>query len=122
MVVKSEAGMTMLGMLCVVMLVAGSMLVVMKVAPVYVDDYAIAKALKAVGEESGIGYSNKREIRKILTKRLSVDYTRELADDEIKVIKSGKELRIEISYEARVPLVYNLDVVARFEHLHVESL
>ncbi len=122
MVARSEAGMTMLGMLCVVILVVGSMLLAMKIVPIYVDDYAIGKALKALGEDSKLAYAKKRQIRKLLDRRLSADYARELADDEITIVKGSKELRIEISYEARVPLIYNLDIVARFNHQHVERL
>ncbi len=122
MAIKSQAGMSSLSMLSVIILVLGSILLVMKIVPIYLDDLVVKKALNAMSEESGLETLSKKNIRKILYKRLQSDYSNNLNDDEVKIIKGSNELRIEIHYESRVPLISNLDLVAKFEHLYVKSL
>ncbi|MCF7981777.1 MAG: DUF4845 domain-containing protein [Pseudomonadales bacterium] len=121
MILKRQTGLSSLGMLLVVVLVVGGMLLAMKLIPLYIDDYAIGKALAALQEEETLYESPKFKIREALRRKLTADYTRELTDDEIVVTKNKSDLRIDVVYEARVPVVYNLDIVAKFEHHFVQE-
>ena len=47
---------------------------------------------------------------------MAADYTRDLTDDEVIITKTRESMTIDVIYEARVPVVYNLDVVAKFNH------
>ena len=110
-----QTGMSMLGMLSTVLLVVAVGLMAIKIIPIYIDDYAIANALESLNEED-TDNASKMEIRNIIRRKLSADYTRDLADEEIEVTRTKGTLIIEIDYESRVPVIYNLDVIAHFNH------
>ena len=120
-ILKRQTGLSSLGMLLVVVLVVGGMLLAMKLIPLYIDDYAIGKALSTLQDEKELYGSPKPNIRNILRRKLTADYTRDLLDEEIIITKNKGELLIDVIYEARVPIVYNLDIVAKFEHHFVQK-
>ena len=114
-----QKGMSTLGMLTSVILVAGGLLLVIKIAPLYIDDWAIGSALESLSTESNLYNTSKREIRKKLMTKMAADYTRDLSEDEVIIKKAKDVMTIDVIYESRVPVVYNLDVVAKFSH-HLE--
>lgn len=118
---KTQTGLTTLGMLLVVVLVVGGLLLAMKLVPLYIDDFAIGKALSSLEAERDLYNSPKPRIRETLRRKLTADYTRDLKDDEIIITKNKGDLTIDVVYEARVPVVYNLDIVAKFEHHFVKE-
>lgn len=117
---NNQSGMTSLGMLGAVMLVVGGALLAIKLAPLYIDDFAIGKALASFETESHLYETPKKKIRDALRRKLTADYTRDLQDDEIIIVKNKGNITIDVNYEARVPVVYNLDIVAKFKH-HFEQ-
>lgn len=121
MILKRQTGLSSLGMLLVVILVVGGMLLAMKLLPLYIDDYAIGKALSSLQDMEELYGSPKPNIKSILRKKMAGDYTRDLRDEEIIITKNKGELVIDVIYEARVPIIYNLDIVATFEHHFVQK-
>lgn len=117
---NTQSGLTSLGMLVVVILVVGGLLLTMKLAPLYIDDFAIGKALASFESERHLYDTPKKQIRDNLRRKLTADYTRDLRDEEIIIVKNKGNITIDVNYEARVPVVYNLDIVAKFEH-HFEQ-
>ena len=55
------------------------------------------------------------------TRKLAADYTRDLTDEEILISKEKGTIKIDVVYESRVPIVYNLDAIAKFEHHFVKG-
>jgi len=117
---KKQQGMSTLGILMAVVLVVSGMLLAMKLVPLYINDYAIAKAVASLETDQNLYGKTKTEIRSILRRKLTADYTEGLDDDEIQIEKRKGVITIDVIYEARVPVVHNLDVVANFSH-HLEK-
>ena len=86
----------------------------------YIDDYAIGKAVAALSEEETLYSQTKTEIRKMIRRKLAADYTSDLSDEDITITKNKGVILVDVVYEARVPIVHNLSVVANFEH-HLEK-
>lgn len=118
--IQHQKGMTMLGMLTALVLVASGMLLAMKIIPLYLDDYTISKALEALQQEQGLYELPKSKVRDKLVRKMAADYSRTLGKDEVIIEKKKDVLTIDVIYESRVPVVYNLDVVAKFSH-HFEQ-
>ena len=115
-----QKGMSALSMLVTVVLVAGGLLLTIKIVPLYIDDMTISNAVEAMEAEEGLYTWKKKDIRDFLRRKMAADYSRDLADDEIIISKDKRVINIDIAYEARVPVVYNLDIVAKFAH-HIEA-
>jgi len=117
---KSQLGMTVLSMMVLVLLGTGALLLGMRIAPLYLDDFSIAKHLDSLQTEQNLYDMSKTRIRDLLARKLDVDYGRGLTKDEVTIEKTKKIVTIDVVYEERVSLVYNLDVVAKFDH-HIEQ-
>lgn len=118
--IKKQQGMSGLGIMMAVVLVVSAMLLAMKLVPLYINDYAIAKAVAALQEDEDLYRKTKSEIRSTLRRRLTADYTDGLADDSIQIEKKKGIMTIDVVYESRISAVYNLDIVASFAH-HLEK-
>ncbi len=117
---KKQQGMSGLGILMAVVLVVSAMLLAMKLVPLYINDYAIGKAVASLQEEEDLYAKTKGEIRSIVRRKLAADYTDDLEDESFQIEKNKGILTIDVNYEARVSVIYNLDIVAKFSH-HLEK-
>jgi len=118
--IQHQKGMTMLGMIAALVLVASGLLLAMKILPLYLDDYTIAKALENLQREEGLYELPKSRVLDKFSRKLAGDYSRSFSKDEVIIEKKKDVLTIDVIYETRVPVVYNLDVVAKFSH-HFEQ-
>ncbi len=117
---KNQSGYSMLSLIIIVVLVVGGLLLTMKLVPLYITDFAVGKALNSLEAEKDLINWKKKDIRETIRKKLSVDYSRSMKDEEIIITKKKDNLSIDIIYEERIPVVYNLDIIAKFNH-HLEK-
>jgi len=118
--IKKQQGMSTLGILMAVVLVVSAMLLAMKLVPLYINDYAIGKAVASLQDDEGLYGKTKSQIRSTLRRKLTADYTDGLADESIQIVKRKGVITIDVVYESRISAVYNLDIVASFAH-HLEK-
>lgn len=118
--IKKQQGLTTLGILIGAMVIVAVMLLAIKVVPLYMNDYAIGKAIASLEEEEGLYNKTKAEIRNIVRRKLTADYVTDLDNDAFQIEKKKGVIIIDVNYESRVPVVYNIDVVAKFSH-HLEK-
>jgi hypothetical protein len=113
---KRQRGITLIGFL-IVLSVAGFFLFIgAKLMPVYLDHYAVVKAMKSVAEEPGVASRDPGAIRDMFRRKFDIGYVNNLRPEQIRVLRDGTGPRLEVSYEVRRPLMFNLDFVAKFEH------
>jgi len=117
---KKQQGMSTLGILMAVVLVVSAMLLAMKLVPLYINDYAIAKAIASLQEEENLYAKTRGQIRSIVRRKLAADYTDGLEDESFQIEKRKGTITIDVNYESRVSVVSNLDIVAKFSH-HLEK-
>lgn len=111
-----QKGLSTLGWL-VAILVSGFMIMLtIKVAPVYLDDYAIKKVLNSLDTKPGIEGASVQQVREWLDKGLLTNRIR-LEGEESSVLRDkGQSVAVEINYDRRVHLIHNIDLVLTFEH------
>jgi hypothetical protein len=118
----SQNGMTYLGMLILMIVIAFGAIIVIKVVPLYLEHFKVESSMKSLAQEpkdqlAGLPPS---EIEKLLIKRLSINDVEHVTKDDISVTKEGGKTVISIDYEARVSLFMNIDLVVRFPDNRVE--
>jgi len=82
--------------------------------PIYMDHAKVVNALKDLKESTDIEDKGEHEIRDSLNKRFNINYVYDVTQDDIKVIKHGKYLKVTIEYETVQKIVGNLSVLAEF--------
>lgn len=118
---SQQRGMSMLSVLTIILVGSFFLTCGVKLVPLYMDAWTVDKAIKS-GVESG-AYKNLSggEIKSKLTSKFDMNRVESIKVSEIKVkrLKGGK-MEIDASYEKRVPLIQNIDVVVKFDYLKYE--
>ncbi len=116
-----QRGMTGLGWLTVLALIGFFSLLVLKLAPVYLDHYSVASTVRSLETEPLITRKSTGEIRKLLKKRLKINYVSDLPKDAIKIKKSGGVLKVDVEYHVDKPFFGNIDFRVHFKE-HIELI
>ncbi|MDD5410585.1 MAG: DUF4845 domain-containing protein [Methylobacter sp.] len=111
---RRQQGLTLISITLILGLIGFFTLLVLKIAPIYIDHGKVVSALAALKESTDIETKGEYEVRDSLNKRFTMNYVYDVTKDDIKVIKSGNYLKVQIEYETVVKLVGNLSVLAEF--------
>lgn len=118
---KQQQGMTTIGFILIIGMIAFFTAISVKLVPLYIEYYSVKSILKTVQGEPETVNRSVAEIEDTILKRLSINEVHRVTKKDIKVSKEGKKVIIDISYEARVPLFGNIDVVGDFKDNRVEA-
>jgi hypothetical protein len=110
-----QKGITLLGFILVMAVVGVFAFLGIRLLPVYVEYYSVVTDLKAACNEAGPS-GTIEQVRGKLDLRFDVSYVTSVdLKKHVKMIKDGDKKSINIAYEVRKPLIYNLDFVAKFD-------
>jgi len=114
--IGKQRGITLLGFIMVMAVVGVFAFVGFKLFPVYAEYYSAVSDLKAACLEPDSSKATLQDMRGKLSRRFNISYVSsiDLAKD-VKLVKNGEVRSININYEVRKPLIYNLDFVAKFD-------
>jgi hypothetical protein len=112
-----QTGMTAISMLLLLIIAGFFALLVMKMGPIYLENYKVKTVLSALESESMIGKKSISEVRQLIDRRLYINEVRRLTSKDIKVKKADGKLRVEIVYEVREHIAANVDAIMSFEDI-----
>lgn len=117
---KKQHGITAIGWLVILSLIAFFSLVTLKVFPLYYESFQVAAGMKAVAERRDIGSLTTREIQKYLARNFEVSGVRRFNERNIKnfltvtKLKNTDKRKMTMKYELRNDLFANLAIVLKF--------
>ena len=117
-----QDGMTYLGMLIMLIVIAFIAVVLIKVLPLYMEHFKVKSSLDSLAQDAKDSQAalSPVEIEQHLLKRLSINDVQHVKKEDIQVTREGRKIVVAVDYEARVTLFDNLDLVARFPDNRVE--
>ena len=86
----------------------------MKLFPMYSEYYSVKTALKGLASEPGTASSDPARIQDLFFRRLYISYSENVKPQNVKIRRADNGWQMDVQYEVRVPLVFNLDVVGKF--------
>jgi len=110
-----QKGMTAIGWLLVLGLIAFFTLITLRLIPGYLEFAKVTSVLESLQDEPGITRKPKTEISKMITKRFDVNDIYKVNPKLVKIEKGKDGLKVSIHYERREHLLGNIDVVTTFE-------
>jgi hypothetical protein len=110
-----QKGMTAIGWLLVLGLIAFFTLITLRMLPLYLEYTKVASTLESLKEQPGITSQTKAQIIGIVSKRFGINDVKKVDPKKIKVSKDGGVLKVSIEYERREHLIGNVDVIATFD-------
>jgi len=112
---QTQKGMTAIGWLLTIMVVAIFALAGLKLIPVYIDLYMISDSMDTLVTDVSAHNKPPSEIRKLLLKRLDINSIYAIKADDIDITRSTNGYTVEIDYEPRISLAGNLYFVVVFD-------
>lgn len=113
---RPARGLTLLGFLIVLIVVAFFGLMIMKLFPVYSEWYAVRSSLSALQQEPGIAARTPEQVRELLVRKWYISYVKTPSPQKnVKIQRRGGDYLVTVAYERRGNLLYNLDYVASFD-------
>jgi len=111
---KQQSGVSMIGILTIMALFSFFLLVVLRLAPPYMEGRSVKAAIEGVVEASDASMSlsevNRQIVSTFITNRIDG-----IKDRDVKVYREKQKIIIDASYEARVPLFQGVDAVLVFD-------
>ena len=105
----------MIGFLIALALAGFFFLIGAKLFPMYSEYMAVKSAMVKVQNTPGSARLSPEQVWNILSKTFYISYVTSVKRTDMQLVRqNGYFLRV--AYEVRKPLVYNLDVVAKFDH------
>lgn len=90
-------------------------LATLKIAPAYMDDRAIVNTMENIAASGDFADMSISDIRTSLMRTLNTNRIPFDASNVVLVREGGNEF-VDVNYESRKPLFYNIDAVVKFEH------
>ncbi|GMQ89342.1 MAG: DUF4845 domain-containing protein [Gammaproteobacteria bacterium] len=112
-----QKGMTAIGWLLVLSLIAFFTLITLRLIPGYLEFAKVSSVLESLQDEPGITRKTKTEILGLIGKRFDVNDVYQVDPKIIKITKDKGVLKISINYERREHVIGNVDVVTTFDKL-----
>lgn len=113
---KAQRGITLIGFIMVLAVIGVFLFVGFKLFPVYAEYYSAVTDLKAICKEPDAPNATMQQVRSGLDRRFNISYVESIdTKKDVKIITEGETRLVNIKYEVRRPLIYNLDFVAKFD-------
>ena len=112
--VKSQAGLTAIGLILTLIPVGLAVYIVMRVAPAYIEALSVGDVVNSLKKEMDLKEKSRDEIYTMIKKRLDINNISSVDRDDIKIQKTVNDVTVTIDYEARVPLFWNVALALSF--------
>jgi len=122
--IHKQRGMTAIGWVIVLLLIAFFTTLVLRIGPVYLENYQVKSILKGFDEVADLSSKSKSQIKVMINNKLNInsintvtayDKGKGKSAGDFTITKQDKKLSIDIKYEVRKKIFYNIDVVISFE-------
>ena len=110
---RTQLGISLSGLIMGAVILIAILMVGMKLAPSYIEYFAIKKAVNAIASETRAG-GTVAEVRKSFDQRATIDDINTVKGSDLEVTKEGQSLIIRAAYRKEIPLVSNIGVYIDF--------
>jgi hypothetical protein len=117
--IRTQAGLTMYGIMFFILIGGIFVTAALKLGPVYIDNNNVQTMMESIQRSyssKDLGDISNREIIKTIKKHFQVNRIETVPYDSIDIKRKNRDVILSINYEARVPFMGNLDLVAKFEN------
>ncbi len=114
---KHQRGMTLIGWVIVLALIAFFVTLAIRLVPMYQEYYGVVQIMDDMKTELRNNNLSKNEVQTLLSKRFNIGYISSVKRDDVEVFR-GKNTayvtKIVIDYEVRKPFFAQIDLVGHF--------
>jgi len=112
--IKRQQGVTAIGWLIILGLIAFFVTLALKLFPVYSENFNVKSSLKSMEKTQGLYKNSTAKIRSLLQRKLDINNVKSVTKKNVKINKRNGVVVINVNYSVKVPLVGALSLVADF--------
>jgi Tfp pilus assembly major pilin PilA len=113
---RRQRGMTLIGWLIVLGLIAFFSLLAIRLVPVYLDNYKVRGTLASLKEEPYITQKAPEEIRRLIERRLDINMVETVQAKDFKIERKDGRTAVYTEYEVQRPFLGNVSLLVRFNN------
>ena len=110
---RKQLGISLMGLMMGAVILIAVAMVGMKLAPSYVEFFAVKKAINALASEAK-GGSTVNDIRKSFDQRATIDDINSVKGSDLEVTKDAGNIVVAANYRKEIPLAGNIGVYIDF--------
>ena len=108
-----QRGMTVIGMLMLLIVVAFVALIAMKVVPMYIQYFSIKSTIESVRKEPQVAQMSLMDIQNAIQKRFDIGYVDNITARDLKIRNDRNGRVLDLVYQDERSLFYGLSVVLK---------
>lgn len=112
--INRQKGVTAIGWMIILGLIAFFVLLTLRMVPSYMDYYQVASALETLESQPELADKSPYEIRNLLQRKFDSGYVNVIHSRDVKISKSGRGFIASVTYESRKRVFANVEVVMTF--------
>src|SRR4029450_9274892 len=101
---QNQAGITIIGVILIIISFALIGYVVLRAAPVYIEALSVGDAINSLKKEPDLKEKSRDEIFRMIKRRLEVNNITSVGKDDIEIQKTVYDVKVTVDYEAKAPL------------------
>ncbi len=113
--VHKQQGMTTIGWILVLALIAFFTVVVLRLTPIYLEYTKVVSVLESLQNEPGITRASKSEVVSLIGRRFEINDVENIKAKDAEIKNQEGRLTVGFVYERRTNLFGNIDLVAKFD-------
>ncbi|WP_034432757.1 DUF4845 domain-containing protein [Candidatus Contendibacter odensensis] len=110
---KRQRGLTVIGMLLLIVVLGFMALIAMKVIPMYIQYFTIKSTIESIRKEPQLAQMGLAEIQTAIQKRFDIGYVDKITAKDLKLRNDRSGRVLDLVYEDDQPLFYGLHVVLK---------
>lgn len=118
---KRQSGMSLLGLLTVAVMVGFFVMSAIRMAPSYIEYLTVRDVVQRVAEEFNREEDAVADLRRKLATLLNTNQVYDVDARDIEIFREDGRMWIDASYEVRIPVVWRIDAVLKFDDLKYEA-
>ena len=108
-----QHGMTVIGMLLLLIVIAFVALIAMKVVPMYIQYFSIKSTIESVRKEPQLAQMTPQDIQNAIQKRFDIGYVENITARDLKIRNDRNGRVLDLVYQDERTLFYGLSIVLK---------
>lgn len=112
---RKQSGMTPTGTFIIIILVGFGAYLALKIVPLYLEYFNVVSSINSLKDDPDLTAKSESQIRVLVRKRFEINDVKRVKAEDVKIVKSGGRVIINVEYDAEASIIGNIDLIARFK-------
>ena len=117
MIRKGESGMSLLSIICILFILGFFAICLIRMVPPYVEYLTVKSIISKIAMDPDSTMETSATIRRKIANIFNSNQIYELAPEDVEVYRLKGKIYIDGDYEVRMPIVWRIDAILKFDDL-----